>query len=160
MNPVPEQTPTTPAQVIRFKKIDPPAGFSYPVGAHAVSEAVAGHPMFDLFTLGLLPPPPRTEPLTASSSLAVLNFSFSSYPTYTPRNHSGSKVRQGGERWHIELFAVPAEWREAVTEQLLAKGLPKFREWLRSPEAPTSDSKRMSMTMWLEPNGEFVFSVN
>jgi hypothetical protein len=123
-----------------------PIGFSYPLGASAMSEALAGLPMFDRFTLYYsnrtliftMPPPLKGFP--------ILRITYTRYPVYESR---GSTRRfQGGERWAIEVLPTPFDHRELIQKVILEKAVPLLREWLTGPDLPTSDVRRMAKACW------------
>jgi hypothetical protein len=122
-----------------------PIGFSYPLGAGAMSEALAGLPMFDRFSLRYSN---RTPIFTMSPPLKgfpLLRITYTNYPVYEPR---GSTHFQGGERWAIEILPTPFDHREFIQKVILEKAVPLLREWLTGPDLPTSDVRRMAKACW------------
>lgn len=123
-----------------------PTGFSYPLGASAMSEALAGLPMFDRFTLYYSNRTPIFTMVQPLKGFPMLRITYTSYPTYQSR---GSTHRfQGGERWAIEVLPTPFDHREFIQKVILEQALPLLREWLASSDLPGSDVRRMAKACW------------
>ena len=126
-----------------------PPGFSYPLGASAISECLTGLPMFDRFTLRYSNRSPiftMTRPL---KGFPMLRLTYTNYPVYEPRPGTVTRIPQGGERWAIEVLPTPAETREFIQAQIKEKALPQLREWIMSTEAQQqADLRRMAKACW------------
>lgn len=123
-------------------------GFCYPIGASAMSEALAGLPMFDRFTLRYSN---RTPVFTMEQPLRgfpMLRITYTHYPVYEPRPGATNRTFQGGERWAIEVLPIPFEQREYVQKVILEKAVPLLREWLSGRDLPDSDARRMARECW------------
>jgi hypothetical protein len=87
-------------------------GRSYAVGAEAISEALAGVPLFEVLSISL-----RGEAWVEGTLSAT---------------YDGT-----ARTWQIEVGSVPSEMRSAVRNYLVATGLPGLRAWLLAPRAET-----------------------
>ncbi len=98
-------------------------GTSYPIGAEAVSRALAGLWHFERASLSLNGfdrwSPGRDEPIH------VLGVYF-----YEPAR--AWRLARDGEAasWHVDVYAVPQALRHVVRVALLESGLPFLRRWL------------------------------
>ncbi len=126
-----------------------PPGFSYPVGASAISEALFGVPQFDRFTLRYSNRTPLFMMPRPWRALPMLRVTYTSYPVYEPRPGAASQTPQGGERWALEVLPTPAEQRLEYQRLILEAGLPAFREWLAGPDVPGKDVRRTIRACWL-----------
>jgi hypothetical protein len=125
-----------------------PPGFSYPVGASAIAEALLGVPQFGRFTLRYSNRTPLFTMPRPWRALPVLRVTYTNYPVYEPRPGSFSRMPQGGERWALEVLPTPAEQRLEFQQVILDKALPDFREWLNGPELPPPDARRAIRACW------------
>ena len=126
-----------------------PPGFSYPLGASAVSEALLSVPQFERFTLRYSNRTPLFTMARPWKAVPMLRVTYTNYPVYEPRASAASRVPQGGERWALEVLPTPAEQRLEYQQLLLEKGLPSFREWLLTGEMPKPDVRRTIRACWL-----------
>ena len=116
-----------------------PQGLSYPLGAQALSEALAGTTRFDSLTLHFsagydsnarqkaLEQMARQEALTVLSVL---------YAHIVPGRSSSNALVDSGyyqPRWELHLAAVPSEFKAKVKALLLSNALPTIRNWLNRP---------------------------
>src|SRR5436305_14958980 len=93
-----------------------PRGLSHPVGAEAISRALAGCPRYDELWTAFGSKPLPLHPAPADASEFRLAF------TVVCNNHSGT--------WYLSVPAVPREERAMDRRVLLAVGLPGMRQWL------------------------------
>src|SRR5438874_8374241 len=93
-----------------------PRGLSHPIGAEAISRALAGCPRYDeLWTaFGSKPLPLHPAPPDA----ADFHLAF----TVVCNNFSGT--------WYLSVPAVPSDKRAVARQVLRTVGLPEVREWL------------------------------
>jgi hypothetical protein len=139
-------SPSFPPRIPVLGKSPHPIGFSYPLGASAMSEALAGLPMFDQFTLRYSNRTPLFTMQPPLKGFPMLRITYTNYPVYESR---GSSHRfQGGKRWHIEVLPTPFEHREFIQGVILEKAIPLLREWLTSEDLPTSEVRRMAKACW------------
>jgi len=139
-------SPGFPPRIPVLGKSPHPIGFSYPLGASAMSEALAGLPMFDRFTLRYSNRTPLFTMQPPSKGFPMLRITYTNYPVYEPRD--SSHRFQGGKRWHIEVLPTPFEHREFIQGVILEKAIPLLREWLTSEDLPTDDVRRMAKACW------------
>ena len=127
-----------------------PRGFSYPLGASAVGDALASVPQYDKFTLSFSSQSPILHPPLRIPGYPVIRFTYSNYPEYTPRPASATvrPRRQGGERWHFDVLPVLFERREIIQPLLISTGLPLLRDWLTGPDSPAGQTKRLACSIW------------
>lgn len=126
-----------------------PPGFSYPVGASAISEALLGVPQFERFTIRYSNRTPLFTMPRPWRALPMLRVTYTHYPVYEPRPGSLTKP-QGGERWALEVLPTPAEQRLEYQRLIVEVGLPAFREWLiAGTELPAPDVRRTIRACWL-----------
>ena len=125
-----------------------PPGFSYPLGASAVSEALQGIPTFDRFTLRYSNRTPIFTMPRPLKGFPMLRVTYTNYPVYEPRPGTMTRLPQGGERWAIEVLPTPAEQREYIQKIILEQAMPLLREWLAGPDAPLPDVRRTAKACW------------
>jgi hypothetical protein len=129
-----------------------PIGFSYALGASAISEALAGLPMFDQFTLRYSSRTPIFTMPQPLKGFPMLRVTYTNYPVYTAR----SGISQGGEHWAIEVLPIPFEQRDFLQKVILEKAVPLLREWLTGPDLPGNDVRRTSKACWYVINTDLV----
>jgi len=125
-----------------------PIGFSYPLGASAISEALAGLPMFDRFTLRYSNRTPIFTMPQPLKGFPMLRITYRNYPVYEPRLGATARSFQGGEHWAIEVLPTPFEQREFIQKAILERAVPLLREWLSGAELPTGNVRRMAKACW------------
>jgi hypothetical protein len=127
-----------------------PRGFSYPLGASAIGEVMISVPQYEKFTLSFSNQSPLLHPPLRIPGYPVIRFTYSNYPTYTPRAESVTvrPRRQGGERWHFDILPVLFEKRQIIQPLLISTGLPLLRDWLMGPDSPAGKSQRMAVSIW------------
>jgi hypothetical protein len=113
-----------------------PGDLSFPLGAQAVSEALAGVPQFDTLTLAFSGPPRAfRDTLKAAKPYTVLWVSFTrmTISLSSPR----SFIEEGliGRKWEVDVYPVLRQHRHAVRTALLEHALPRARRWLADPRA-------------------------
>jgi hypothetical protein len=138
--------PGFPPRIPVLGKSPHPIGFSYPLGASAMSEALAGLPMFDQFTLRYSNRTPIFTMQPPLKGFPMLRVTYTNYPVYESRDPSHRS--QGGKRWHVEVLPTPFEHREFIQGVILERALPLLREWLTSEDLPTPDVRRMAKACW------------
>ena len=113
---------------------------SYPVGAEAISKALAGVPQFEHLELTFWDY--KFQPL--AKSYKVLEVAYRHLGGF----HSASKdmIERGFHepKWQITVKPVSRGQRHLVQVQLLERGLPYLKEWLTDN---TSDRRRGSSAL-------------
>src|SRR5262245_40764829 len=94
-------------------------GWSHPIGAEAISRALAGCEKFDELWIAFGEKPQSLDPVP--EGYEGFSLALSVYANNGPQS-SG---------WHLTVPAVPSESRHAVRQLLELAGLPGVREWLR-----------------------------
>jgi hypothetical protein len=141
-------TPVFLPRIPVFGKSPHPLGFSYPLGASAMSDALAGLPMFDRFTLRYSNRTPIFTMARPLQGFPMLRITYTNYPVYEPRPGTMVRSSQGGERWAIEVLPTPFDQREFIQRVILERAVPLLREWLTGPDLPRSDVRRMAKACW------------
>src|SRR5262245_4864553 len=100
-----------------------PRGLSHPVGAEAISRALAGCPRYDELWTAFGSKPLPLHPAPADAAEFRLAF------IVVCNNHSGT--------WYLSVPAVSSDERAVVRQVLLTVGLPGVREWLCRPRPET-----------------------
>ena len=126
-------------------------GLSYPVGAQAISAALAGLPQFDeieIFFMNNLTGSPAKlgEYVQSGAPLRILSGDhWIKYPSV----YSDGKE----ESWTVNVYALPSENKQEAQHCLLESGLPKVREWLARKRTPTEekDFERIIIEMSFAP---------
>ncbi len=102
-----------------------PRGFSHPVGAELISQALVGVPQFDQLWIAFGDRPLPMGP-TAPPEMGGLLKTF-----YVVYNHAS------GGTWYLNVSAVPSVSRSVVRRLLVTYGLPVSRAWLLQPRPET-----------------------
>jgi hypothetical protein len=100
-----------------------PRGLSHPVGAEAISRALAGCPRYDELWTAFGSQPLPLHPAPADAADFRLAFMV------VCNNPSGT--------WYLSVPAVPSDERSVARLALLTVGLPWVREWLCRPRPAT-----------------------
>ena len=113
-----------------------PRGWSFPVGAEAVTDALGGVPFGAPDPLWFAHSEPmwlkdRRERHSKDLPLCVLEAVF------TPFGH-GLGVHFDRPLWKIDVRSVPSRIRQRVRSCLVSEGLPRVRRWLLRPFPSTA----------------------
>jgi hypothetical protein len=125
-----------------------PRGFSYPIGAEALSDALAGTPNFELLSVWFVDP--------ARSRGAAFRRVISERLPYTILSAEfrpalglglwGSRdgIEKGwyDEKWQVTVYPVLRELRHLANQLLREQGLPAVAHWLRSSDQTGRDPRR------------------
>ena len=117
-----------------------PRHLSYPVGAEAISEALAEAPHAGAFTVAF-----RSEPVWPASKFRHLLLERLPYPImaaeYLPARKPGlgasNDMVKGGRyngTWELRVYPVLAESRHLANQLLQREGLPAIVAWLKSSD--------------------------
>ena len=107
-----------------------PNVLSYPLGAKAISDALAGVPQFDALAIDFWFYRPNFRAWSSATAFPVLSASYSNFPpnVFTPRDW----VENGHScvEWRVRVEAVPRTLRHQIAMKLTTEALPTIREWL------------------------------
>jgi hypothetical protein len=137
-----------------------PRGLSYPIGAEAINEALAGPPHVEAMSLwfsdhAVWPGSEFRRVLGAREPYRILDVRFR---TASAPGFIGSRdmIRIGwfDEAWEIHVYPVLSEFRHLAHRLLLEQGLPAVARWLRASDRPGSDPRPRRIELRFEPAGE------
>jgi hypothetical protein len=117
-----------------------PRHLSYPVGAEAISEALAGAPHFDslsvAFNDGAVWPASGFRRLLAEKlPYVIIKAAFS--PARGPGLTGAAFMIEKGsydEQWELHVYPILSEFRSVANRLLREQGLPAIANWLRSSD--------------------------
>lgn len=130
-----------------------PKTLSYPLGAGAITEALADAPHVADLSLSFSDTPvwPASEfqrRLREGQAYPVL---FAEYvPAQKPGYYAAKALADGGwydARWVLHVYPVRREVRHAAAGLLRAQGLPAVAEWLRSSGRAGWEGRRHSLQL-------------
>jgi hypothetical protein len=140
-----------------------PGHLSYPIGAQALSEALAGAPHAEALNVGF------SDDLFAISAVDFQRLLRERKPykileaEHKPARKPGisasnQSVEEGelGEKWEIRVFPVLRELRHLANRLLKDEGLPAVAQWLRSSQQAGRDSRRQWIELVFDPAGETI----
>lgn len=136
-----------------------PAHLSYPLGAEALSQALAGSPHVEDLSVRFWERPTIFASdfqrcLTERKPYPVLRARYK--PAQGPGlTGSNAEIAEGGygEKWELSVFPVLRELRPVVKSLLLKEGLPAVAEWLRSSTRAGWGMRARSISLIFDPNG-------
>jgi len=136
-----------------------PGYLTYPLGAEALSEALAGLPHAEDLSIGFSERPvifasDFQRDLAERRPYTVLKAGYR--PAQSPGiSGSNAGIDQGwyDERWELAVFPVLRELRAAVKDLLLKEGLPAVAEWLRSSRRTGWEMQARSISLIFDPDG-------
>lgn len=125
-----------------------PKTLSYPLGAQAISEALADAPHAADFTLsfsdiGVWPAAEFQRRLREGAAYPVLVAEYE--PVHKPGYYGANALIERGRyeaHWTLRVNPVRRELRHTVAELLRAHGLPAVAEWMRSSDAAGWEGRR------------------
>lgn len=121
-------------------------GWSYPIGAEAITLALSGIPQWSGFELSFHPGDARMD--EHGRTVAKVWFRRLERNHSTP--HFLSRLYEPG--WGLYVYSVPSPERHAIREQLLASGLPQIRAWLSEPRPDNWHFGRHELTLSSTPD--------
>lgn len=140
-----------------------PGHLSYPIGAQALSEALAGAPHAEALTVGF------SDDLFAYSAVDFQRLLRERKPykileaEHKPARKPGisasnQSVEEGwfDEKWEIRVFPVLCELRHLANRLLKDQGLPAVAQWLRSSQQPGWNSRQQWLELVFDPAGETI----
>ena len=117
-----------------------PSGLSYPVGAEAISAALAGVRQFPDLSLSfwcLWPAEVFRVPPESDAFLPVVEASFEKVSPGATGSRAGAEKGWYSEKWHVYVYPVPSGAKARVRQGLVDVGLPLIRGWLEASRQPT-----------------------
>jgi len=133
-----------------------PAHLSYPLGAEAVSRALAGVPQFDQLTISF-----RDHPGVSAMAFqavlrdrrpyVVLKAAFDRSPTGISTSQLLVDAGWHDPKWQITVYPVPRPIRHAARLALLKHALPIIRRWLSHPTATTWSTGHRRLEFHFDP---------
>ena len=138
-----------------------PRGLSYPVGAQALSQALAGVPQFESLELSFHLHPQLfasqfRENLLAGGPLTIFTASYCHMIPGLSASHLMLESGFYDENWELIVFSVPSEKRYAIRERLLTVGLPRVRSWLAEPRSQVWRTGRKHVSLQFDPVEESI----
>lgn len=142
-----------------------PRGLSYPIGAEAISEALAGSPHVEAMSLWFSAHPgwrgsEFRRVLAAREPYRILEVRFQ--PACGPGlwgSNAGIEKGWYDETWEIVVYPVLSEFRHLAHRLLQAQGLPAVARWLKATERPGSDPRPRWIELRFDPAGESLAAV-
>ena len=128
---------------------------SYPLGAEAVSAALAGVPQYGLLRLTFHDRAGSAmqfqQVLNTGRPYVVMQAAFSRWAIH--RNASDWMIERGwyDKKWQITLYPVLREYRHAARAALLEHALPAVRRWLSQPAASGWENGHRRLEFTLDP---------
>ncbi len=137
-----------------------PRTLSYPIGAEAISAALAGVPRAGSFSLTF-----RDQAVWPASEFQRFLRERLPYTILAAEYRPAQKPGYGGDRrmaeagwfdqkWELRVCAVPRELRPLASRLLRDQGLPAVAEWLRSSERPGWEHHWQSIELVFGPAEE------
>jgi hypothetical protein len=121
-----------------------PKHLSYPIGAQALSEALAdspnAHSISLFFGTSQWPASGPRRALAGKLSHRILDAEF------WPANYRGTK-----ENWFVNVWAVPCELRYSANRLLREQGLSHLIKWLRASRRPDWRSRHQTLALTFLP---------
>jgi hypothetical protein len=139
-----------------------PRYLSYPIGAQALTEALASAPRAEAFTVSFWGKPVWPDSrfrrdLAEQHPYTIL------VAEYRPREKPGyggcrSLAEKGwyDEKWQLTVYPVVRELRHLANRLLLDRGLPLVVEWLRSSQRAGWVSRTQRIELVFHPAAELV----
>ena len=139
-----------------------PRTLSYPIGAEAISAALAGAPHAEEFVLGfsdrVVWPVSEFQRLLRER-LPYRVFVAQYRPETKPGYSAPQSLIEGGWydcKWELHVYPVLREWRHLVNRLLREQGLPAVVEWLRSSQHAGWGSRHHRIELNFRPAEEAI----
>ncbi len=135
-----------------------PKALCYPIGAEAISAALAGAPHATEFSLNFYDQ--AVWPAAEFNRLVREGLPYRIlYAAYKPTNKPGisasrTSVANGlyQEQWSLTVYPVLRELRQAAAQLLRDQGLPAVVEWLRTSGRPGWNTRSHVITLVFDPS--------
>ena len=119
------------------KKIKLPKGYSYPVGAKEISEALAKIPQYDSISIifrarDTYSASKHKEKIRDQKTLTIIE---AEYNNPQVNISSSNKMIESGyydSRWILMVYALPKDFRHTANLTLKTEVLPKLKKWLNN----------------------------
>ncbi len=142
-----------------------PRGLSYPVGAEALSEALAGAPHVEAMSLmftgqAVWPASEFRRVLAAQTPYRILEVRFRS--AHVPGFIGSAEMIEKGwydDAWEIIVSPVLSELRHLANRLLREQGLPTVARWLRTSTRPGRDPRPRWIELRFDPAGESLAAI-
>ena len=138
-----------------------PKALSYPIGAEAISEALADAPHADEMSLSFYDHPEYTLPKghpywyrTIRSGLPYLILTVEYQAACKPGLSANNSMIERGwyqEHWNLTVCPVLRELRQVAGRLIREQGLPAVVEWLRSSSRIGWDARRHQIRLVFNP---------
>lgn len=134
-----------------------PRGLSYPVGAEAISEALAGAPHIEALSVTFHES--AVGPASEVRRLLVERLPHKVMAAeYQPRRKPGISaadfmIQHGwyDERWDLFVYSVQTKFRHLVNRLLHEEGLPAIETWLKSSGRSGWKMSWHRIELWFDP---------
>jgi hypothetical protein len=134
-----------------------PKGLSYPLGAEAISQTLAGAPHADELHLSFYgqavwPAAEFNRLLREGLPYRILSAEYT--PPLMPRRIAPKRLVEVGRdqgSWYLTVYPLLCELRPAANHLLREQGLPAVTEWLRSSERSGWDSQQHRIDLVFSP---------
>jgi hypothetical protein len=134
-----------------------PKRLSYPIGAQALADALAGSPHIEDVSVTFW-----DRPVTSAAEFRSLLARQEPYKIlvaeYIPAQKPGlstpnDMVERGwnAEKWKLEVYPVSRELRQLTNRRLLELGLPAVVRWLQSSQRPGWESMVQRIELVFDP---------
>jgi hypothetical protein len=111
-------------------RIKPSKLLAYPIGVEALSRGLDGVPQHDLLACDFSAGNPHHEQ-QYRERLYIMAFSYEKIPRSFHHSQASGERGVFDPRWHMHVYAVPAELRADIKQLLIADTLPQVvRPWL------------------------------
>ncbi|HEX7184613.1 MAG TPA: hypothetical protein VF756_22505 [Thermoanaerobaculia bacterium] len=139
-----------------------PGHLSYPIGAQALSAALAGAPHAEALTVAF-----SEHAVVSALDFQRLLRTRQPYrilraehePARRPGISASNQMVEKGwydEKWEIRVFPVLRELRHLANRLLKEEGLPAVAQWLRSSQQKGWDSRQQWIELVFDPSGETI----
>jgi hypothetical protein len=137
-----------------------PRGLSYPIGAEAISEALAGAPHVESLALAF-----RDQAIWPASEFRRVVAQRLPYAILAADYRPALKGGYGAphyliesgwyeEKWELQVNAVASDLRQLASRLLRERGLPAVAQWLRSSQRAGWCTRSQWLALEFDPTGE------
>jgi hypothetical protein len=123
-----------------------PQGWSYPVGAEAISDSLQGILQFEFISLRFLWSNP-TSHWARQHDQSTMGLVTASY-----RPPSGPYPLN----WEIDVHGIPTEMKAKLKDEIITEVLPKVRSWMTAQRTAVWQSKSHYWTAQFDSNPEMI----
>lgn len=117
-----------------------PRGLSYPIGAEAITAALAGVTQFSKLELWFSCASPAHTLRVSSKSdsvLPIIQVTFEKISPGATGSRAGAQAGWYSDKWRLWVYAMPSEAKSRVRQALLDRGLAQVRAWLEAEREQT-----------------------